>query len=97
MKVTFLGTSAANANPEAFCRCANCTRARELGGPSLRKRSAVLVNDDLLIDLGPDVQTASRTYFVKCQVVKQDRLRRQRSDRTWFTISCRGAKQSSAS
>ncbi|MFN2185367.1 MAG: MBL fold metallo-hydrolase [Anaerolineae bacterium] len=62
MKVTFLGTSAANANPEAFCQCPNCTRARELGGPSLRKRSAVLVNDDLLIDLGPDVQTAAQMY-----------------------------------
>lgn len=60
MKVTFLGTSAANANPEAFCQCPNCTRARELGGPSLRKRSAVLVDDDLLIDLGPDVQTAAQ-------------------------------------
>lgn len=60
MKVTFLGTSAANANPEAFCQCANCTRARELGGPSLRKRSAVLVNEDLLIDLGPDVQAAAQ-------------------------------------
>jgi phosphoribosyl 1,2-cyclic phosphate phosphodiesterase len=60
MKVTFLGTSAANANPEAFCQCANCAQARELGGPSLRRRSAALVNDDLLIDLGPDVQTAAQ-------------------------------------
>ncbi|MFN2240980.1 MAG: MBL fold metallo-hydrolase [Anaerolineae bacterium] len=62
MEVTFLGTSAANAYPEAFCRCANCTRARELGGPSLRKRSALLVNDDLLIDLGPDAQTAAQMH-----------------------------------
>ncbi|MEW5872363.1 MAG: MBL fold metallo-hydrolase [Chloroflexota bacterium] len=62
MKVTFLGTSAANAFPEAFCRCANCQQARALGGPSLRKRSAVLVNDDLLIDLGPDIQAAAQAY-----------------------------------
>ena len=62
MKVTFLGTSAANAYPEAFCRCDNCVRARELGGPSLRKRSAVLINDDLLIDLGPDIMTASNMH-----------------------------------
>lgn len=59
MIVTFLGTSAANAYPEAFCRCDNCALARKLGGPSLRKRSAVLINDDLLIDLGPDIMTAS--------------------------------------
>jgi phosphoribosyl 1,2-cyclic phosphate phosphodiesterase len=59
MIVTFLGTSAANAYPEAFCRCENCALARKLGGPSWRKRSAVLINDDLLIDLGPDIMTAS--------------------------------------
>lgn len=59
MRITFLGTGAANAFPEAFCTCANCEKARALGGPSLRKRSAALVNDDLLIDLGPDIKTAA--------------------------------------
>ncbi len=62
MVITFLGTSAANAYPEAFCRCDNCERARALGGPSLRKRSAALINDDLLIDLGPDIMTASAMH-----------------------------------
>jgi phosphoribosyl 1,2-cyclic phosphate phosphodiesterase len=62
MFIMFLGTSAANAYPEAFCRCDNCERARALGGPSLRKRSAALVNDDLLIDLGPDIMTASNMH-----------------------------------
>ena len=62
MIITFLGTSAANAYPEAFCRCDNCERARMLGGPSLRKRSSVLIDDDLLIDLGPDILTASNLH-----------------------------------
>jgi phosphoribosyl 1,2-cyclic phosphate phosphodiesterase len=62
MQLTFLGTAAANAYPEAFCGCANCEQARILGGPSLRKRSAALVNDDLLIDLGPDIHTASALH-----------------------------------
>ena len=62
MHITFLGTGAANGYPEAFCRCENCERARELGGPSLRKRSSALVNDDLLIDLGPDVIAASNLH-----------------------------------
>jgi phosphoribosyl 1,2-cyclic phosphodiesterase len=62
MKVTFLGTSAANAYPEPFCRCTNCQQVRRLGGKSLRKRSAVLINHDLLIDLGPDVLTAANMY-----------------------------------
>jgi phosphoribosyl 1,2-cyclic phosphate phosphodiesterase len=62
MIITFLGTSAANAYPDPFCRCDNCERARELGGPSIRKRSSVLIDDDLLIDLGPDIMTASNMH-----------------------------------
>ena len=62
MNITFLGTSAANAFPEAFCQCSNCTQARHLGGPSLRKRSAALLNDDLLIDLGPDIMAAAQMH-----------------------------------
>ena len=62
MIITFLGTSAANAYPEAFCRCKNCEQARMLGGKSIRKRSAALVNNDLLIDLGPDIMTASNIH-----------------------------------
>jgi phosphoribosyl 1,2-cyclic phosphate phosphodiesterase len=60
--VTFLGTAAANAFPEAFCNCANCQGARAAGGRSLRKRSALLVNDDLLIDLGPDIMSAAQMH-----------------------------------
>jgi phosphoribosyl 1,2-cyclic phosphate phosphodiesterase len=62
MIITFLGTAAANAFPEGFCKCRNCAEARTLGGPSLRKRSAALVNDDLLIDLGPDIMAASHMH-----------------------------------
>jgi phosphoribosyl 1,2-cyclic phosphate phosphodiesterase len=62
MNLTFLGTAAANAFPEAFCRCANCQSARAAGGRSLRKRSSLLVNDDLLIDLGPDIHAAAQMH-----------------------------------
>jgi len=62
MILTFLGTAAANAFPEAFCKCRNCAQARTLGGPSLRKRSAALINNDLLIDLGPDIMAASHMH-----------------------------------
>jgi phosphoribosyl 1,2-cyclic phosphate phosphodiesterase len=62
MILTFLGTAAAEGYPNAFCRCGNCERARALGGPSLRKRSAALINDDLLIDLGPDLTAASHLH-----------------------------------
>lgn len=62
VKLTFLGTAAANAFPEAFCRCQNCESARRAQGQSLRKRSSALVNDDLLIDLGPDIMAASQVH-----------------------------------
>jgi phosphoribosyl 1,2-cyclic phosphate phosphodiesterase len=64
MKLTFLGTSAANAYPEAFCRCRNCQRARAEGGPSLRVRSSALINDDLLLDLGPDIMAAAQGHGI---------------------------------
>jgi phosphoribosyl 1,2-cyclic phosphate phosphodiesterase len=59
MQVIFLGTGAA---PLAFCRCAFCTGARNSGGKDVRKRSSVIVNDDLIIDMGPDVVSASFMY-----------------------------------
>lgn len=62
MKFTFLGTAAANAFPEAFCHCENCVGARKLGGRSLRKRSSALINDDLLIDMGPDIMVAAQMH-----------------------------------
>jgi len=70
MLLTFLGTSAANAYPEAFCSCDNCVKARVLGGPSLRKRSAALINDDLLIDLGPDIMAASQMHGISLTNVR---------------------------
>ncbi len=55
MRLTFLGTAAAEGYPALWCRCERCTTARARGGRNLRFRSAVLVNDDLLLDAGPDL------------------------------------------
>ncbi|MGG1517975.1 MBL fold metallo-hydrolase [Paenibacillus oryzisoli] len=55
MKLTFLGTAAAEGIPSPFCNCATCRHARETGGRNVRKRQSLLVNDDLLIDIGPDL------------------------------------------
>jgi phosphoribosyl 1,2-cyclic phosphate phosphodiesterase len=67
MRLLFLGTAAAEAYPAAFCACDNCERARRLGGRSVRHRSALLVDDDLLIDLGPDVIAAALAYGLRLQ------------------------------
>jgi len=58
MRIRFLGTSAAGGFPNPHCRCENCVAARAEGGKSLRHQSSVLINDDVLIDLGPDVSAA---------------------------------------
>lgn len=54
MKLTFLGTAAAEGMPAVFCNCGYCEEARRLGGKNIRTRSQALVNDDLLIDLPAD-------------------------------------------
>ena len=61
MKVTMLGTGAIG-YPLAFCNCENCKQARIHKGKSIRKRASILINDDLIIDLGPDTQTAMTMY-----------------------------------
>lgn len=62
MQLTFLGTSASEGFPNAFCDCDNCTAARKAGGRSLRKRCSALINQDLLIDLGPDLMAAAQQH-----------------------------------
>lgn len=62
MRLLFLGTAAAEGYPGIFCRCAFCTEARRLGGRNLRFRSALLVNEDLLLDFGPDIQASALRF-----------------------------------
>lgn len=54
MKLTFLGTAAAEGMPAVFCNCPYCNEARRLGGRNIRTRSQALINEDLLIDLPAD-------------------------------------------
>ena len=54
MKVTYLGTAAAEGMPAVFCNCEYCKEARKLGGKNIRTRSQAIINDDLLIDFPAD-------------------------------------------
>ncbi len=54
MQLTYLGTAAAEGFPGLFCSCPTCEKARLLGGRNIRTRAQALVNDDLLLDFGPD-------------------------------------------
>ncbi len=54
MKVTVLGSAAAEGIPALFCNCDNCKKAAARGGKDIRTRAQVLVNEDLLIDWPAD-------------------------------------------
>ncbi len=65
MKITYLGTAAAEGAPALFCYCAHCRAARRLGGKNIRTRSQSLLNDDLLIDLPPDTYHHFLTHGIE--------------------------------
>ena len=54
MKLTFLGTAAAEGFPAVFCNCDFCKEARRLKGKNIRTRSQTIINADLLVDLPAD-------------------------------------------
>lgn len=59
----FLGTGAAEGFPNPFCRCEACLAAQRSADPRLkRRRSALLLNDETMIDFGPDAMFACAAY-----------------------------------
>ncbi len=54
MKLTYLGTAAAEGFPAIFCNCKYCREARALGEKNIRTHSQSLINGDLLIDFPAD-------------------------------------------
>ena len=62
-QMLFLGTGAAEGFPDPFCGCEACLAAEKSDDPKLkRRRSALLLNEETLIDFGPDVMFACAAY-----------------------------------
>jgi phosphoribosyl 1,2-cyclic phosphate phosphodiesterase len=61
LRVTLLGSAAAEGVPALFCDCDTCREARRRGGRDLRRRTAYLW-DDTLVDLGPDLLGQSLAF-----------------------------------
>ncbi len=57
MRVRLLGTGASNGWPDPWCACASCTAATAQG--VLRGQTGALVDDRLLLDLGPELPRAA--------------------------------------
>ncbi len=65
----FLGTGAAEMAPNPLCGCDACRKA--MLTPALsRKRSALLVNEEAMIDFGPDVLAAALQYGASLSTVR---------------------------
>jgi len=62
MKLTILGSAAAEGIPALFCHCEVCRHARAQGGPDIRRRTSYLWDEDILIDLGPDLFFAQVSF-----------------------------------
>ena len=62
MKIKYWGTAAAEGVPGIFCNCETCRLAREHKGRKVRSRSQLMINNDLMIDFGPDTYSNSLKY-----------------------------------
>jgi phosphoribosyl 1,2-cyclic phosphate phosphodiesterase len=54
MIVRVLGSAAAEGFPGLFCVCPICEKARALGSKNIRRRTAYLVGETVMVDWGPD-------------------------------------------
>ncbi|NLD87467.1 MAG: hypothetical protein GX633_04340 [Clostridiales bacterium] len=67
MNITFLGTGAAEMNPNPFCNCSHCETARKLiseGKRKPRRRSCAMLGTRTCVDFGPDVMASVMDFGV---------------------------------
>lgn len=62
MKLTYLGTAAAEGIPALFCDCDICRYALEHGGRNIRMRSCAMIDDSIMIDFPPDMLSSRVKY-----------------------------------
>lgn len=70
MKITYLGTSAAEGFPAVFCNCAHCRQARSGLARELRTRSQILIENDLLVDFPPESYLHALRFGVDLSAVR---------------------------
>lgn len=80
MKLTYLGTGAAEGVPGIYCKCGICQNAREKGGREIRTRSQALLEGDLLIDYPADTYLHSLTYDMNLPEITQLIITHSHSD-----------------
>jgi phosphoribosyl 1,2-cyclic phosphate phosphodiesterase len=71
MKVTILGSAAAEAVPAVWCECDICRRAKQNGGRDIRRRTAYLIDDDTLVDFGPDAFHQAMLFDIEWSKIRR--------------------------
>ena len=71
MNLMFLGTAAAEGIPALWCNCDMCKKAWTTGGKDIRHRTAYLLDDDTVIDLGPDFYSQSLSYRIDTSRIRR--------------------------
>ena len=69
MKVQILGSAAAECFPALWCECEYCAKARKNG--EIRRRAAYRVDDDTLIDFGPDIHWQTTEFGIDLTKIRR--------------------------
>ena len=67
MRITYLGTGAAEGVPAMYCKCEICEETRRRGASEYHTRSQIIVDGDLGIDFPPDAYYHSLAHGVKLE------------------------------
>ena len=62
LRIKYLGTGAAEGIPALFCHCSICQQARSIKGRNVRTRAQALIDNELLLDFGPDTYMHALMY-----------------------------------
>jgi len=84
LEVIFLGTASAEGYPASFCLCERCLSARQRGGKNIRARSSICVDEELLIDIPPEVYLRSVELGVKLGKIKYVLITHSHEDHFYF-------------
>ncbi len=71
MKFRFLGTAAAEGFPALWCECPICMQAAKNGGKDIRRRASYLIDEDTIVDFGPDAFWQSQEFRIDLLKIKR--------------------------
>lgn len=71
MRFRYLGTAAAEGFPALWCECPTCEQAMKNGGKDIRRRASYLIDDDTIVDFGPDSFWQSQEFKIDLRKIKR--------------------------